>query len=44
MTGMAVFCAILPAPYNCTIASVILPAAVSAATSSDALSILPKVD
>ena len=43
-TGIIVFFAILPAPYNCPIASVILPAAVSAATSSDALSILPKVD
>jgi hypothetical protein len=32
--GTAVFCAILPAPYNCIIASVILPAAVSLALSS----------
>ena len=42
-TGMAVFCNTLPAPYNWPMASVILPAAVSAATSSDAFSILPNV-
>ena len=40
--GTAVFCAILPAPTNCTNASVILPTAVSLAWSSDCDSIIPK--